>query len=99
RRSGQTAMFHIADGLARLLAPVLPVTLDDLWRNLPGTREASVHLALFPRDLDAWHDEALLDRWSRLSSVRDVVNAQLEAKRRDKVITSSLSAHVRVEAP
>ena len=33
RRSGQTAMLAIVDGLARLLAPVLSVTMDELWRD------------------------------------------------------------------
>ena len=40
RRSGQTAMYLIADGLARLLAPVLPFTMDEVWRNLPGAARA-----------------------------------------------------------
>ena len=39
RRSAQTAMYTIADGLVRLLAPILPVTTDELWRHLPGKRE------------------------------------------------------------
>jgi isoleucyl-tRNA synthetase len=34
----------MADGLARLLAPILPVTADELWRHLPGQRaRESVH--------------------------------------------------------
>ena len=37
RRSAQTAMFVMADGLARLLAPILPVTADELWRHLPAS--------------------------------------------------------------
>jgi isoleucyl-tRNA synthetase len=94
RRSGQTAMFHIVDGLARLLAPILPFTMDEVWRNLPGTREASVHLALFPTELEAWQDDRLLDRWARLSEVRNTVNVALEDKRQQKVITSNLSARV-----
>ena len=56
RRSGQTAMFVVADGLARLLAPILSVTMDELWRGLPGPREASVHMALFPRDVERFAD-------------------------------------------
>ena len=48
RRSGQTAMLTIVDGLARLLAPVLSVTMDELWRALPGKRVPSVHMAVFP---------------------------------------------------
>ncbi len=98
RRSGQTAMYLMVDGLARLLAPILPFTMDEVWRNLPGTREASVHLALFPSELAAWRDDALLERWAQLSSVRDPVNVALEEKRQQKVITSSLSARVGLSA-
>jgi isoleucyl-tRNA synthetase len=98
RRSGQTAMFLIVDGLARLLAPILPFTMDEVWRSLPGDREASVHLALFPSDLGRWQDDGLIDRWSQLSSVRNAVNVALEEKRQQKLITSSLSARVGIAA-
>jgi isoleucyl-tRNA synthetase len=94
RRSGQTAMFIIVDGLARLLAPVLSVTMDELWRLLPGEREESVHVALFPRDLAQWTDTGLLERWSALAAVRDQVNLQIEEKRKDKTIAGNLSARV-----
>jgi isoleucyl-tRNA synthetase len=96
RRSGQTAMYLIADGLARLLAPILPFTMDELWRNLPGEREMSVHLALFPAALDGWADEALVARWHELTAVRDQVNVALEEKRQQKAIKSNLSAKVRL---
>ena len=59
RRSAQTAMYLMADGLTRLLAPILSFTADELWRHLPGAREESVHLALFP---DAAELAALVDR-------------------------------------
>jgi isoleucyl-tRNA synthetase len=49
RRSAQTAVYVMADGLTRLIAPVLSITADEIWSRLPGTREESVHLALFPR--------------------------------------------------
>lgn len=100
RRSAQTAMFIIADGLARLLAPILPVTTEEMWRHLPGEREASVHLAEFPAmaDLQVWRDDALVGRWKRLIEVRDVVNAALEARRQDKTIGTSLGAAVVVRA-
>jgi isoleucyl-tRNA synthetase len=98
RRSGQTAMYIVADGLSRLLATILPFTMDELWRALPGERDPSVHLALFPQDLQQWQAPELVDRWSRLSTVRDQVNVALEHKRQEKVIAASLSAKVRVEA-
>jgi isoleucyl-tRNA synthetase len=96
RRSGQTAMYLIADGLARLLAPILPFTMDELWRNLPAEREASVHLALFPSALARWQDAELLARWQQLGAVRDQVNVALEEKRQQKAIKSNLSAKVRL---
>jgi isoleucyl-tRNA synthetase len=98
RRSGQIAMYLIVDGLSRLLAPILPFTMDELWRNLPGTRDASVHLALFPSGFDHWRDEELLARWSELIAVRDRVNVALEEKRQDKTIKSNLSARVKLGA-
>ncbi|MBI2828710.1 MAG: isoleucine--tRNA ligase [Acidobacteria bacterium] len=97
RRSGQTAMFFIVDGLARLLAPILPFTTDEVWRNIPGQREPSVHLAVFPSDVVAWENDALLHQWDQLRSVRDRVNVELENARQAKTISSNLSARVDLE--
>jgi isoleucyl-tRNA synthetase len=38
RRSAQTALNYIADALARLLAPVLVFTADEIWENLPEVK-------------------------------------------------------------
>ncbi len=97
RRSTQTAMYVMCDGLARLLAPILPVTADDLWRHMPGSRSASVHLERFP-DAATWADDAVQGTWERLLAVRETVNAALEAKRKDKVIGNSLGARVTIRA-
>ncbi len=94
RRSAQTAMYVMAEGLARLMAPILPVTSDELWRHLPGTREASVHLGLFPaaNELRAFVDEPLVQRWTTLMALRERVLAEIEPLRKDKQIGSSLQA-------
>jgi isoleucyl-tRNA synthetase len=96
RRSAQTAIYVMADGLTRLLAPILPVTADELWRHLPGEREQSVHLALFPAAdaLATLKDPSLEDRWARLMSLRERVLAQIEPLREGKQIGSSLQARV-----
>ena len=96
RRSAQSAMYVMADGLTRLLAPILPVTADELWRHLPGDREASVHTALFPPTaaITALQDQDLLNRWSDLIALREQVLAQIEPLRKDKQIGSSLQARV-----
>jgi isoleucyl-tRNA synthetase len=98
RRSAQTALYIIADGLVRLLAPVLPMTSDELWRYLPGRHEESVHLAEFPHGVESMHDAALADRWERLLRIRDDVNRALEGERQAKTIGTSLGAKVIVKA-
>ena len=98
RRSAQTAMYVMADGLARLLAPILPVMADELWRHLPGGREESVHLAEFPHGADEYRDAELVARWERLLAIRDEVNRVLESARQAKTIGNSLGAHVTLRA-
>jgi isoleucyl-tRNA synthetase len=98
RRSAQTAIAHIADGLSRWLAPILPVTADELWRHLPAPRPAdSVHLTEFPA-FQPFLDENVLARWERLLRLREAVNGALEQKRQDKTIGNSLAARVRLTA-
>jgi isoleucyl-tRNA synthetase len=108
RRSAQTAMYIMADGLARLLAPILPVTAEELWKFIPafaetapgkpGTREESVHLATFPRDVERLTDGRLDEEWERLRAIRDEVNKALEEARKAKVIGTSLAARVELFA-
>ena len=93
RRSTQTAMYVICDGLARLLAPILPFTADEVWLHLPGKRATSVHLEDFPH-VDRFVDSTLLGTWERLLAVREQVNTALEQQRRDKLIGKSLGARV-----
>ena len=98
RRSAQTALFAIADGLARLLAPILSITCDEIWRTLPGAREESVHLVEFPAGTDRWRDQSLESHWHQLLDVRAAVNAALEVARQRKEIGTALSANVTVAA-
>jgi isoleucyl-tRNA synthetase len=101
RRSAQTAQAVIVDGLARLVAPILSMTAEEVWERLPGTREKSVHLADFPaldRDLTAWRDQLATGefgaRWRRALELRDRVNEKIELARQQKTIGKSLGAHV-----
>jgi len=100
RRSAQTAMYVMADGLSRLFAPVLSFTMDEAWRHLPGTREESVHIATFPTSetLANLEDQALTADWDRLSAIRAEVLAEIEPLRKNKQIGSSLQARVVLSA-
>ncbi len=100
RRSAQTAMYLVADGLSRLLAPILPFTSDEIWRHLPGSRGASVHIAEFPArpEVEALVNRDLVARWQRLIAIRDDVNRTLESARQSKTIGNSLGARVALRA-
>src|SRR5205814_3488810 len=92
----QTALYLMADGLTRLLAPILSFTADELWRYLPARDADSVHLSVFPAraDLETLHNASLLERWTKLATLRERVVAQIEPLRKDKQIGSSLQAKV-----
>ncbi|MBX3348756.1 MAG: isoleucine--tRNA ligase, partial [Nitrospira sp.] len=101
RRGSQTVLFDITVALAKLLAPILSFTAEEIWRMLPGVARkewTSVHLTLFPENLAGWRDEKLAARWEQLLAYRSLVQGELEARRREKVIGSSLEAHVHIEA-
>jgi isoleucyl-tRNA synthetase len=99
RRSAQTALFAIADALARMLGPILVFTADEVWENLPGRNAAqpSVHMSLFPEASELDHSN-LLEDWDGLFEVRDQVLRALEEARVAKQIGSSLEAKVTLTA-
>ena len=93
RRSAQTVLLQIGDAVARMLGPILVFTADEIWENLPGRKEESIHLARLPTASDENHD-ALLDEWKDLYDIRDKVLWALEEARVAKRIGSSLGAKV-----
>jgi len=99
RRSAQTALHNIADSLARLLAPILVFTADEVWENLPAAKEAqpSVHLMTFP-SVSGEDNATLLQNWTALFAIRDEVLRALEVARIAKEIGSSLEAKVTLSA-
>jgi isoleucyl-tRNA synthetase len=96
RRSAQTALYEIVERLARLLAPILAFTADEIWEHIPGERERSVHLAEFPKVSPTEIDSNLLETWEKLLDVRSVVQKALEEQRERKLIGASIEAKVTV---
>jgi isoleucyl-tRNA synthetase len=94
RRGAQTVLHRIARDLARLMAPVLPFTADEVWPLIPATT-GPVHAALFPDAEPA--DLALLDRWQRLLQVRAAVTKALEEARATRRIAAGLEARVEIQ--
>ena len=95
RRSAQTAMFDIAEGLVRWLAPILSFTAEEIWKHMPGERNESVFLSEWYEGLGGHEDRTLDDNfWTQVISVREAVSKELEAARNDKQIGSALAAEV-----
>ena len=96
RRSAQSVLHEITEGLLLLLAPVLSFTASEAWEYLPRPEgwKKEVFLSRFPELRDQYLDEELGARWERLLAVRAEVTKILELARQDKVIGHSLEAEV-----
>jgi isoleucyl-tRNA synthetase len=106
RRSAQTVIWRIGEALARLLAPIMSFTCEEIWLYLPKmeSRAESVHLAHFPKDGDILGDNSgpsdprSDEDWVTLRAVRDDVLKALETARNNKLIGTSLEAQVSITA-
>jgi isoleucyl-tRNA synthetase len=89
-------MYHILEAVVRWLAPILSFTAEDIWRHMPGDREASVFLATWYRDLFPLAEPGDFDAayWRRLIAVRETVGKRLEHVRVAGGIGSSLEAEL-----
>ena len=100
RRSCQTVMYMMLDNMARLMAPVLSFTSEEIWVHMPGNKgpESSIHLEQFPAVNEEFKDSALAAKWERLLAVRGEITKALEEARVKKVIGHSLDAAVTISA-
>ncbi|MFA9479399.1 isoleucine--tRNA ligase [Phycisphaerales bacterium AB-hyl4] len=67
RRRTQTALHQIADGIVRLLAPLMPHTADEAWHALHGDDAESVHLAKLPEPRPV----VVNSNWPKVIEARD----------------------------
>lgn len=101
RRSAQSAMYRILDTLARLLAPVLAYTTEEIWSHLPHLASHDTESVLFNSmpEYDAQLvDDALAEKWDKVIAIRADVLKALEEARAEKVIGQSLAADITVYA-
>jgi isoleucyl-tRNA synthetase len=98
RRSALTALHAIAETLARLLAPILSHTAEEVWGllNRPGGAP-SPQLAEFPQPAGP-RFAGVLERWEPVMAARERVNMAVEAARQEKTIGNPLEARVEVTA-
>lgn len=98
RRSAQTVMHIIVDSMARLMAPILSFTAEEVWQFMPDRtqKEASVHLTSLPVVNTAWLNAELAEKWDRILDLRGEVTKALEEARAKKLIGHSLDAAVTI---
>jgi isoleucyl-tRNA synthetase len=87
-------MYRTVDVLAKILAPIMPFTMDEVWGYLG--RPGSVHSDSFPQKSGRPVGEQKQNVWSAVLNLRNKVNIQLEAQRRDKKIGKSLESHIEI---
>ena len=101
RRVGQTAMYTVVSMLARLVAPILCFTAEEIWQIMPHAatdKTASIFLNDMPEYDESLAFPEVVARWSALFDLRDDVMKALEIARADKLIGKSLDAKVTVWA-
>jgi isoleucyl-tRNA synthetase len=98
RRSAQSALWYIVRSFAKLMAPILSFTAEEVWRVISGDPDDSIMLHTW-QPLPAPADEAvLLDKWGKLRVYRAEVTRALEGLRIAGRIGSSLQAEVTMYA-
>ena len=98
RRSAQSALFLIVDAMAKLFAPILAFTCDEIWQAMPHRDSDDVRNVLLnqmPTDMNAYVlPEETMSKWATIMKLRQDVNGVLEVARADKRIGKALEAHV-----
>jgi len=93
RLSAQSNLYDIAHSLVRLIAPIVPMTAEEMWAFLPGATDESIHLQTFTDVADVNIDEAA---WKVFFNMREQVNTAMDIAKKDKIIGSSIAATVTI---
>jgi isoleucyl-tRNA synthetase len=104
RRSAQSALHHIANGMTRLIAPVLSFTADEVWQTQFPKSNARVFEQCWYEFFDDLHrkEEKSYDahtfdeRWILLEQLRSDVQKQIELKRSAEKIGSALECKLTI---
>ncbi len=97
RRSAQTAMYRILSAVARLAAPIISFTAEEIWQFMPHSSDddrESVFLNQMPVKSGLAEDTEFTEKWSFIYGIRESVNKVLEEARNSKLIGKSLEAAI-----
>ena len=98
RRSAQSALFLILDAMAKLFAPILAFTCDEIWQSMPHRASDDARNVLLNQMPEGFAqyvlEDAAMEKWDVVMKLRQDVNGVLEKARADKRIGKALEAHV-----
>lgn len=101
RRSAQTVLYKILQVLARVIAPILSFTAQEIYQFLsktpPGQETSLVHCLDWPRAANTWKASQIEEKFEILILLRPEILKALEEKRQKGDIGSSLDAKVIIE--
>ncbi|UQS83784.1 isoleucine--tRNA ligase [Bombilactobacillus thymidiniphilus] len=95
RRQMQTVIYDVAVALTKLLTPILPHTMEQIWQELKEP-EDYVQLAQMPKAQELVTSADILADWHEFMNFRDHVLKSLEAAREQKLIGKSMEAAVTI---
>jgi len=95
RRSAQTALALIRDGMLQFMAPILSFTAEEAWRILHPI-EATIFTSTWRTEIARVDIDA--GKWQRIREVRAIAQKQIEELRAKGQIGSSLQAEATVVA-
>jgi isoleucyl-tRNA synthetase len=95
RRSAQTALWQITQAMLRWMAPFLSFTAEEAWKLVGHTESIFTETYWNFEGADA----ALLPKWSRLRTIRELANKEIETVRGTGAVGSSLQASLAIGAP
>jgi isoleucyl-tRNA synthetase len=97
RRANQTVQSELLKSLTRLMAPILPFTMEEIWQ-FTGSK-GSIHMERYHL-LDARYNNPDIEQnIERLVDIKKDVLKELEVCRRDKIVKSSLEAEITLCVP
>jgi isoleucyl-tRNA synthetase len=99
RRSAQTVLYEVTSVLARLIAPIIPHTAEEVWQYIPGEKAESVLLAHFPFVRPDYTDKGTAERGDKILEVREQVLLALEEARQSGKIGKPMESRVVLHVP
>ncbi len=98
RRSAQTTLYCILDGMTRMITPLLAFTSEEIWQAMPHAADADAESVLFNCIPDynpaLALSEAENEKWNHIIAMRAGVNKALELARSEQGIKKNQDADI-----